>query len=71
MEDTENYKEASFVPDLNKEHTQEGYILRQALKKARETYKLNVEIKYNKLVTLDTSLAYSVSQIPDYLKVKG
>ena len=71
IKDTENYKAPFFVPDLTKEHAQEGYILRQALKKARETYKLNVEIKYNKLVMLDTGLAYSVSQIPDYLKVKG
>ena len=68
IKDTENYKEAFFIPDLTKEHAQEGYILKQVLKKARETYKLNVEIKYNQLVMLDTSLAYSVSQIPDYLK---
>ena len=67
IKDTENYKEAFFVPDLTKEHAQDGYILRQALKKAKETYKLNVEIKYNKLVMSDTGLA---SQIPDYLKVK-
>ena len=57
IKDTENYKEGFFVPDLTKEHAQEGYILRKVLKKARETYKLNVEIKYNKLVLLDTGLA--------------
>ena len=71
IKDTQNYKEAFFVPDLTKDHSQEGYILRQSAKKARETYKLNVEINCNKLVMLDTGLAYSVSQIPDYLKVKG
>ena len=57
VKDTENYNEAFFVPDPSKEHAQEGYILRQVLKKARETYKLNVEIKYNKLVMSDTGLA--------------
>ena len=42
---TEAFKEAFFVPDLAKEQAQEGYVLRQACRQAREKYEFNVEIK--------------------------
>ena len=36
LKDSENYKEAFFVPNLAKEYAQEEYVLRQARKSAKE-----------------------------------
>ena len=69
IKDSEKFKEAFFVPDLVKEQAQEGYVLRQACRQAREKYEMNVEIK-NKLVMKDSGLSYSAKDLPEYLKVK-
>ena len=70
LKGSENYKEAFFVPDLAKEYAQEGYVLRQARKLAKEKYNIQAEIKSNKLVMPDSGLAYSANELPEYLKVK-
>ena len=70
LKGSENYKEAFLVPDLAKEYTQEGYVLRQARKLAKEKYNIQAEIKSNKLVMPDSGLAYSANELPEYLKVK-
>ena len=56
IKDSEKFKEALFVPDLVKEQAQEGYVLRQACRQAREKYEMNVDIKNNKLVMKDLGL---------------
>ena len=70
LKDSENYKEAFSIPDLRKEYAQEGYVLRQARKLAKEKYNTDADIKFNKLVMLDSGLAYSANELPEYLKVK-
>ena len=44
LKDSENYKEDFFVPDLTKEYAQEGYVLRQVQKLAKEKYNIVAEI---------------------------
>ena len=55
------------MPDLAKEQAQEGYVLREAWRQAREKYE-NLEIKNNKLVMKDSGLSYSAKDLPEYLK---
>ena len=69
LKGSENYKEAFFVPDLAKEYAQEGYVLRQARKLAKEKYNIQAKIKSNNLVMPDSGLAYSANELPEYLKV--
>ena len=70
IKETENFREAFFVPDLCKEYAEESYILRQALKIARGKYNIERQLSNNKLVMTDSGLAYSAEQLPDYLNVK-
>ena len=70
LKDSENYKEAFFFSDLTKEYDQEGYVLRQAQKLAKEKYNIDAELKFNKLVMPDSGLAYSANELPEHLKVK-
>ena len=70
LKGSENYKGAFFVPDLAKEYAQEGYVLRQASKLAKEKYSIQAEIKVNKLVMPDSGLAYSTNELPEHLKAK-
>ena len=44
--------------------------MKSAKRQAREKYKMNVEIKNNKLVMKDSGLSYSAKDLPEYLKVK-
>ena len=70
LKDSESQKEAFFVPDLVKDYAQEGYVLRQARKLAKEKYNIDAEPKFNKLVIPDSGFVYSANEAPEYLKVK-
>ena len=50
IKETENFKEALFVPDLCKEYAEESFFLRQALKIARGKYNIECHLSNNKLV---------------------
>ena len=63
------FKDSFFVPDLAKELAEESFILRQAVRIARER-ELRVEIRRNKLVMLDSGLSYAASEVPQYLRKK-
>ena len=47
---------------------QEGFKLRQALRCARNVFKMKVEIRNNRLLMVDSGLSYSLQELPEYLK---
>ena len=57
------FKDSFFVPDLAKELAEESFILRQAVRIAREK-ELRVEIRRSKLIMLDSGLSYAASKVP-------
>ena len=70
IKETENFREAFFVPDLCKDYAEESYNLRQTLKIARGKYNIECHLSNDKLVMTDSALAYSAEQLPDYLNLK-
>ena len=69
IKDTLRFKDLFFVPDLAKELAEESFVLRPAVRMARER-ELRVEIRRNKLVMLDSGLSYAASEVPQYLRRK-
>ena len=65
---TEHFKDAFFVPDLCKQDAEEGFKLRQALRCARNVFKMKVENRSNRLLMVDSGLSYSLQELPEYLK---
>ena len=68
IKETEHFKDAFFVPDLCKQDAEEGFKLRQALRCARNVFKMKVEIRNNRLLMVDSGLSYSLQELPEYLK---
>ena len=68
IKETEHFKDAFFVPDLCKQDAEEGFKLRQALRCARNVFKMKVEIRNNRLLTVDSGISYSLQELPEYLK---
>ena len=65
---TEHFSDAFFVPDLVKEYAEEGFKLKQALRCARDVFKLKAELRKNRIVMVESGLSYSLAELPDYIK---
>ena len=63
-----HFKDEFFVPDLCKQDAEEGLKLRQALRCARNVFKMNVKIRNNRALMVDSGLSYSLEELPEYLK---
>ena len=62
------YPGAFFVQDYPREVAAERAELRRIAKKARDIHKMKVEIKYNKIVMVDSGVSYGLKELPQYLK---
>ena len=68
IKEIEHFKDAFFVPDLCKQDAEEGLKLRQALRCARNVFKMKVKIRNNRPLMVDSGLSYSLEELPEYLK---
>ena len=62
------YRGAFFVQDYPREVAAERAELRKIARKARDIYKMKVEIKYNKIVMVDSGVSFGLKELPQYLK---